>query len=87
MGIKGDQLAGSTEKIPTAMKKRTAASLMTTITPVVRALSFTPITSTHVTSNTMIAAGRLTIPPAAEPGAWVAQTGNATPSVLRMLLK
>src|SRR2546428_11749675 len=84
-GMKGDQLAGSTAKVPTAMKNRTTAILIVTITLVTLALSSIPITSRPVNASTIRDAGKLMRPPSY--GALISGAGRRTPIPSRTLTK
>src|SRR5206468_11367679 len=84
-GMKGDQLAGSTAKAPTAMKNRTTATLIVTITLVTLALSLIPITSRPVNASTFRDAGKLMKPPSY--GALISGAGMLTPIRSRTLTK
>src|SRR5664279_5070152 len=62
-GAKGCQLVVVMKKAPTAMTKRTAATLMATMTPLKVALSWMPFTRMAVTIATMMRAGRFMTAP------------------------
>ena len=85
--MNGDQLSGLTNVNPAAMKNRTAASLMATITALNRALSRTPTTSSAVMASTMRAAGRLIRAPSVAHGDAVIHSGRCSPKPARMRWK
>src|SRR5699024_586460 len=93
-GMKGDQLAVSTNIPPAAITRITTATFTTTMIALTRADSWMPTTSSAVTNTVISTAGRLntavTIEPSAMviavPGAALRAAGNVTPKSCRKLM-
>ena len=80
LGAKSLKLSLVKAVTPTTMKKASTASLMTTITVLLRVLSRTPKISSAVTARTSAAAGTFTVPPS--PGGRAIESERVMPNRL-----